>query len=398
MVFKKLKEDVYSIGAEDWNRKLFDELIPLPDGTSYNSYLIKGSEKTVLIDSVDPPMYNSLAGNLKESNIERIDYIISHHAEQDHSGSLPELIKEYPGSKIVTNQKCKSMLMDLLPVPDDRFKVVEDGDTISLGNRTLQFIFTPWVHWPETMSTYLKEDKILFSCDFFGSHYASDELFVKDEKKIYKAAKRYYAEIMMPFRTSIIKNLEKLESLDIDIIAPSHGPVYNNIDFIMNAYREWVSDRVKNEVVIPYVSMHGSTEKMVEYLKQYLSGKGVTVKVFHLTDTDIGELAMALVDTATVVIGAPTVLAGPHPNVLYAAYLVKVLRPKLKYISIIGSYGWGGKTVDMLVDIVSSLKAGIVEPVVIKGHPKNEDFKLLDGLADKIVSKHKELADEGKLY
>jgi flavorubredoxin len=288
--------------------------------------------------------------------------------------------------------------MDLLPVPDKRFMVVGDDDAVSLGNKTLQFILTPWVHWPETMSTYLKEDKILFSCDFFGSHYATDELFVKDVKKIYNAAKRYYAEIMMPFRTSIIKNLEKIESLDIDIIAPSHGPVYNNIDFIINAYREWVSDRVKNEVVIPYVSMHGSTEKMVKYLKQSLSGKGVTVKVFHLTGTDIGELAMALVDAATVVIGAPTILAGPHPNIVYAAYLVKVLRPKLKYISVIGSYGWGGKTVEMLADMVSTLKAEIIEPVVIKGYPKDGDFKLLDGLADKIILKHKELADNGMIY
>jgi len=395
---KKLKEDIYFVGALDRDRRLFDELIPLPDGTSYNAYLIKGSEKTALIDSVDPPMYSTLTDNLEELNTEKIDYIISHHAEQDHSGSLPKLIKKYPESKIITNQKCKSMLMDLLPVPDKRFMVVGDDDAVSLGNKTLQFILTPWVHWPETMSTYLKEDKILFSCDFFGSHYAADELFVKDVKKIYNAAKRYYAEIMMPFRTSIIKNLEKIESLDIDIIAPSHGPVYNNIDFIINAYREWVSDRVKNEVVIPYVSMHGSTEKMVEYLKQSLSGKGVTVKVFHLTDTDIGELAMALVDAATVVIGAPTILAGPHPNIVYAAYLVKVLRPKLKYISVIGSYGWGGKTVEMLADMVSTLKAEIIEPEVIKGYPKDGDFKLLDGLADRIILKHKELADNGMIY
>jgi len=395
---KKLKEDIYFVGALDRDRRLFDELIPLPDGTSYNAYLIKGSEKTALIDSVDPPMYSTLTDNLEELNTEKIDYIISHHAEQDHSGSLPKLIKKYPESKIITNQKCKSMLMDLLPVPDKRFMVVGDDDAVSLGNKTLQFILTPWVHWPETMSTYLKEDKILFSCDFFGSHYATDELFVKDVKKIYNAAKRYYAEIMMPFRTSIIKNLEKIESLDIDIIAPSHGPVYNNIDFIINAYREWVSDRVKNEVVIPYVSMHGSTEKMVEYLKQSLSGKGVTVKVFHLTGTDIGELAMALVDAATVVIGAPTILAGPHPNIVYAAYLVRVLRPKLKYISVIGSYGWGGKTVEMLADMVSTLKAEIIEPVVVKGYPKDGDFKFLDGLADKIILKHKELADNGMIY
>ncbi len=398
MSIQKIKENVYYVGAVDRDRRLFDELIPLPDGTSYNSYLIKGSEKTALIESVDPPMYGTLTDNLKELNTGKIDYIISNHAEQDHSGSLPKLIKQYPESKIITNQKCRSMLMDLLPVPEERFTVVGEGDTISLGDKTLQFILTPWVHWPETMSTYLKEERILFSCDFFGSHYAADELFIKDEKKIYNAAKRYYAEIMMPFRTSIVKNVEKIKNLDIDIIAPSHGPIYNNIDFIIDAYRDWVSDRVKNEVIIPYVSMHGSTERMVEYFRQSLVRGGVTVKVFHLTDSDIGELAMALVDAATVVIGAPTILAGPHPNVVYAAYLVKVLRPKLRYISIIGSYGWGGKTVEILGDIISTLKAEVIEPVVIKGYPRDEGFKLLDELAEKIILKHKELAGAGEIY
>ena len=392
MSMQKIKENIYFVGAIDWNRKLFDELITLPNGTSYNSYLIRGSEKTALLDSVDPPMYDTLAGNLKELDASRIDYIISHHAEQDHSGSLPELVKAYPESRIVTNEKCKSMLMDLLLIPEERFLVVQDGDTISLGDKTLQFIFTPWVHWPETMSTYLKEDKILFSCDFFGSHYATDELFVRDENKIYNAAKRYYAEIMMPFRTSIIKNLDKIKDLDIEMIAPSHGQVYDKAGFIVDAYKDWSSERVKNEVIIPYISMHGSTEKMVEYLRESLTKKGITVKVFHLTDSDIGELAMALVDAATVVIATPTVLAGPHPNIIYAAYLVKALRPKLKFISIIGSYGWGGRTVEILADIVSTLKAEVIEPVIIKGYPKEADFRMLDELAEKIGNKHREIS------
>jgi len=392
MSIQKIKENIYFVGAIDWDRKLFDELIPLPDGTSYNSYLIKGSEKTALLDSVDPPMYGTLEGNLKELGLSSIDYIISHHAEQDHSGSLPELVKAYPKSRIVTNDRCKSMLMDLLLIPESRFLVVGDGDTISLGDKTLQFIFTPWVHWPETMSTYLKEDKILFSCDFFGSHYASSELFVRDENKIYNAAKRYYAEIMMPFRANIIKNLEKIKDLDIEIIAPSHGQLYDKVDFIVNAYKDWSSDNLKNEVIIPYISMHGSTEKMVEYFKESLIRKGITVKVFHLTESDVGELAMALVDAATVVIATPTVLAGPHPNMVYAAYLVKALRPKLKFISIIGSYGWGGKTVDILSDIISTLKAEIIEPVIIKGYPKDADFKMLDELAERISIKHSEIS------
>jgi len=389
---KKIFEDIYFVGALDRERRLFDELIPLPDGTSYNSYLIKGSEKTALLDGVDPPMYSVLLDNLKDLGIKKIDYIISQHAEQDHSGSLPMLLKDFPDAVLVTNKKCMSILMDLLNVPEARIKVVEDGDTITLGDKTLQFLLTPWVHWPETMVTYLKEAKILFSCDFFGSHYATDELFFSDREIMYPAAKRYFGEIMLPFRPSIRKNMEKLEALDIEIFAPSHGPLHKPEDFIWDAYKDWTSEEVKNEVIIPYVSMHGSTGVMVKYLEKALIQRGIAVKMFHLTEFDLGDLAAALIDAATIVIGTPTVLAGPHPSIVYAAYLVKALRPKLKFASIIGSYGWGGKTVEMLADIISSLKLDILEPVIIKGHPGESDLKSLELLADSILDRHKGLS------
>lgn len=389
---KKISEDIYFVGALDRERRLFDELIPLPDGTSYNSYLIKGSGKTALLDSVDPSKYNVLLDNLKDLGIKKIDYIISHHAEQDHSGSIPALLKDFPDAVVVTNKKCMLMLVDLLRVPESRFKVVEDGDTISLGDKTLQFMLTPWVHWPETMVTYLKESKILFSCDFFGSHYATDELFFSDKEILYPAAKRYFGEIMLPFRTTIRKNMEKLEALDIEVFAPSHGPLHKPEDFIWDAYKDWSSEEVKNEVIIPYVSMHGSTEVMVKYLEKALIQRGISVKMFHLTEFDLGDLAAALIDAATIVIGTPTVLAGPHPNIVYAAYLAKALRPKLKFASIIGSYGWGGKTVEILADIISSLKLDILEPVIIKGHPGESDLKSLDVLADSILDRHKGLS------
>lgn len=393
MNIQKIKENIYFVGAVGWDRRLFDELIPLLEGTSYNSYLVKGSEKTALLDSVFPAKYFTLTGKLKEISAGKIDYIITHQAEQDPSGSLPELVRAYPESKVVLNERCKSPLIDLLLIPEDRFLVVGDGDTISLGDKTLQFIFAPWVHWPKTMVTYLKEDKMLFSCNFFSSHYASDELILKDEKKIYNAAKRYYAENMMPFRASIIKNIEKIKGLDIEIIAPSHGPIYKEKkDFIINAYSDWSSDKVKNEVIIPYVSMRDSTDKMVEYLKKSLTKKGITVKIFHLNDSgDIGEFAMELVDAATLVIGIPAILSGSHPNIVYAAYLVNALKPKVKFISIIGAHGWGEKTVEMLTDIVSTLKAEIIEPVVINGYPKDSDFELLDELAEKISTRHVEI-------
>ncbi|MBP8960560.1 MAG: FprA family A-type flavoprotein, partial [Bacteroidales bacterium] len=363
----EIKNNVFAVGVRDWDRRLFDELIPLPDGTSYNSYLIKGSQKIALIDASDPKKKDELLDNLRESGINRIDYLIANHAEQDHSGAIPDVLNLYPAAKVVTNERCKNMLIDLLLISEDRFITIQDGETLSLGDKTLKFIIAPWVHWPETMVTYLAEDKILFSCDLFGSHLAVSDLYVNDECKVYESAKRYYAEIMMPFRSIIKKNLEKLANYEIKIIAPSHGPVYQKPEFIINAYKDWISDNVKNEVVLPFVSMHHSTKKMVDYLISALIKRNITVKPFNLTETDIGELAMSLVDAATIVIGTPTVLTGPHPQVVYAAYLANALKPKLKYASVIGSFGWGGRTLDIIKGLITNLNVELIEPVMIKG-------------------------------
>ena len=387
---REIRPGVYGVGAVDWDRRLFDSLIPLPDGTSYNAYLIKGSDKTALIDTVDPPMGDVLIDNLNQLGVVGIDYLIANHAEQDHSGAIPQALGKYPEAKVVCTPKCKDMLIDLLMIPEQKFITVSDKETISLGDRTLEFIHAPWVHWPETMLTYLKEDRILFPCDFFGSHLATTDLYVRDGGQVYEAAKRYYAEIMMPFRASIQKNLEKVKDYAIDIIAPSHGPMHDRPEFILKAYHSWAFDEPKNVVVLPYISMHGSTRKMVEYFVGALAQRGVTVKQFDLAVTDIGKLAMALVDAATVVIGTPTVLAGPHPNVAYAAILANALRPNLKFISIIGSYSWGGKAVEQLAAMIPNLKVEILEPVLCKGLPKEADFRALEGLADAIAQKHKE--------
>ncbi|MFA5103868.1 MAG: FprA family A-type flavoprotein [Candidatus Margulisiibacteriota bacterium] len=389
MAARKVKDDIYSVGAIDFDRRLFDELIPLPDGTSYNSYLVIGSEKTALIDTVDPRKKESLKENLKELGIKKIDYIICHHAEQDHSGSIPDVLAWFPEAKVVTNAKCKTMLQDLLLIPDGKFEVISDREKLSLGGKTLEFIIAPWVHWPETMFTYLHEDKILFSCDFLGSHLASSELFVGSEADTYKSAKRYYAEIMMPFRTSIKNHLKTLEQYEIKTVCPSHGPVYQSPKFIIEAYKDWTSDTVKNEVVLPYVSMHGSVEKMAEYLTGELIKLGVEAKPFNLPKTDIGELAMSLVDAATVVVGASAVLAQAHPQAVYTAYLANALRPKTKFVSMIGSFGWGSKLVETITGLMPNLKAEIIEPVIAKGYPKPEDIEKIKGLALSISNKHR---------
>ncbi|MFW9914112.1 MAG: FprA family A-type flavoprotein [Candidatus Thorarchaeota archaeon] len=390
MTIAELRPNVYSLSLKDWDRRLFDQLIPLPDGTSYNSYLIHGSEKTALIDSADLRKQDEFLNDLNQLKVRRIDYIIANHAEPDHSGGIPLVLEKFPDAQVVATEKGKAILVDLLLIPEERFLTVNDGDTLSLGDRTLEFIKAPWVHWPETMFTYLQEDKILFPCDFLGNHIATSEVFATDEGRIYLAAKRYYAEIMMPFRRMIKKHLKKLQNFDIELIAPSHGAVYNNPTFILDAYKDWTSDTVKNEVIIPYVSMYGSTETMVQYLTEILIKNGVTVKPFNLAVTDIGELAMALVDAATIVIGSPAVLVGPHPAVVYAAYLANAIRPKAKFASVVGSYGWQGKIVEHLTGMLGNLKVELLSPVLVKGKPKNQTFQELNHLANAIVTKHRE--------
>ena len=390
MSYHEIKPGIYSVGAVDWDRRLFDALIPLPDGTSYNSYLVKGSQKIALIDTVDPVMDYMLIDNLDRLNVEQLDYIICNHAEQDHAGSITIMLDLYPEARVICTPKCKGILIDLLHLDEGIFQTVNDKDTISLGDRTLEFIHAPWVHWPETMLTYLREDRVLFPCDFFGSHLAQSALYVQDEGLVYESAKRYFGEIMMPFRTNIQKNMDKLKDYKIDIIAPSHGPVYDKPDFILNAYRSWVYDEPGNTVLLPYVSMHGSTSEMVEHFVQALTERSVNVKQFDLTVADPGKLAIALVDSATLVLGTCTVLGGAHPLAANVTFLANALRPNLKFASIIGSYGWGSRAIDQITGMLSSLKLEILEPVYIKGSPGDEDFKALDKLAETIAQKHKE--------
>lgn len=392
---QELKSGVYYVGVNDLDKEKFDNFIPLPDGTSYNAYLIK-DEKIVLIDTVEDTKEKELMANLKSLGVDRIDYIVSNHAEQDHSGSLNALLLAFPEAMVVTNSKCKDFLKELLLVPEEKFKVIADSETLNIGKRNLEFIIAPWVHWPETMFTYLKEDKILFSCDFLGSHLASDELFVgKDDeskKKVYDAAKRYYAEIMMPFRGPIRKYLDKISGMDIEIVAPSHGQVYDNLEFIINAYKDWASDDVKNQVVIPYVTMHGSTEKIVNYFSEKLKAAGIDVKTIALPTEDIGELAVVLVDAATVVIGSPAFQTSAHLEALAVADIFRAIKPKTKYASVIGSYGWmKDSAVKPLVERVGFPSIKLFDPVSVKGFPKEDDYKELDRLAGEIIQGHKTL-------
>lgn len=386
---RNITSDVSWMGSIDWDRRLFDALVSTPEGTSYNAYLVRGSEKTALIDTVDPAAEDELMAQL--ASVDHLDYLVAQHAEQDHSGSIPRVLARYPGAILVTNPKGKELLQEHLNLPEDRIKVVADGEKLPLGGRTLRFIYLPWVHWPETMVTYLEEEHILFTCDFLGSHRAQSDLYA-NPAVVLPGAKRYFAEIMMPFRGFIQKDLAKLEEqhLALDFICPSHGPVYRDPAFIIETYKDWVSGPPLNKVTLPFVSMHGSTRIMVDRLTADLADRGITVERFDLTVADLGALAMSLVDAATIVIGTPAVLTGPHPRTIEVAYLAGALRPKVKFISIIGSFGWGQRIADVLGGLVAPLKAELIPPVLIKGEPRAEGLAAVDALADTIRAKHHE--------
>ena len=392
MAPRKLKEGVFSVGAIDWDRRLFDSLIPLPLGTSYNAYLIQGENRTALLDTVEPALIKDLFANLDELGVKKIDYVVSHHAEQDHSGSIPAVLERFTGARVVTNQKCADLLASHLRVPAAACDIIADGAVLDLGGKSLQFTFAPWVHWPETMFSFAREDKILFTCDFFGSHFATGTLYADDEHHVYLSAKRYYAEIMMPFRGKYPAYLQKVEAMAPEIIAPSHGPIYRRPQFILDAYKDWTSDKVKNEALVAYVSMHGSTKLMVDRLVDRLVAHGVNVKQFDLATIDIGELAMALVDAATLVLATPTVLNGPHPAAVYAAYLAGVIKPKLRHAVLIGSQAWGGKTVDTLKGLLAGLKLEMFDPLMTRGLPTAGDLAAVDKLAETIQARHAALA------
>lgn len=384
-----IRNGIYAVGVQDWSRRLFDSLIPLPDGTSYNSYLIEGSEKTAIIDTVDPAFFEEYRSNL--AGLKRLDYIITLHSEQDHSGSIPMLLELFPAAEVICSPKAKDLLVEHLLLDPAKLRAVEDNEVISLGDKSLRFIYTPWVHWPETIVAYLAEEKILFSCDFLGSHSASSEIYDNGEPAVLEAAKRYYAEIMMPFRTQIRSNLQKISPLEIELVAPSHGPIWNHPNIIISAYEDWVSDKLQNKVVIPFISMHGSTAKMVDTLSKELIRRNVKVELFDLSVTDIGKLAMALVDAATIVIGSPTVHVGPHPMVAYAAILANAIKPKARFAAVIGSYGWATKVVDKLLGLVPNLQVEVLGAVLCKGEAKDPTKKELIALAELIANKHAEL-------
>ncbi|KUH33628.1 MBL fold metallo-hydrolase [Thermococcus celericrescens] len=386
----EITSGVHWVGAKDWDRKIFDALIPLPQGTSYNAYLVVGSKKTALIDTVNPGFEGELEEKINEiADVADIDYIVMNHAEPDHSGAIPYLLERNEKAVLVATKKGADIARAYYDVPEDRLMVVKDGDEVSLGGKTLLFIEAPWLHWPETMFTYLVEDKILFTCDFFGAHLARG-FYDDDVPDLLTHAQRYFGEIIMPFSVMARKALQKIEGLEIEMIAPSHGPIYRNPGRIIEAYERWSGGETREKVLIAYVSMYGTNERIVKELAARLTAEGIEVVVYNLVNSDIGEIAKDLVDSRAIVLAAPTVLGGAHPLAVHAAYLVKALRPPARYALIIGSHGWHGKSNEALLEVLKGLNLELLGTLDVHARPGMGDYNELVRLTNLLINKVRE--------
>ncbi|MFX0113961.1 MAG: FprA family A-type flavoprotein, partial [Candidatus Hodarchaeota archaeon] len=381
---------IYWVGAIDWSRKLVDSLTPVPAGTTYNAFLIQGKEKTVLLDTIDRQMEQVLLTRI--AHFPTIDYIIVHHAELCHSGSIPAVLERYPEAKVLSTARAQKILTDHLGIPEERMQTISDGEVLSLGDRHLKFIHTRFIHWPETMVTYVPEEKILFTCDLFAAHLATSHLYVGNDTRVYQAAKRFYAELLAHYRVPMVQRvLDKLRDLDLDLIAPGHGPIYDKPTLIQEAYHDWAFAKPKNLVFLPFISMYGSTKEMVDYFIEALIQKGIKVAAINLEEEhDLGKLATGLVDPATIVLATPTTMGGPHPYHVTLLYLMSILKPKARFLSLIGSYGWARIVNKTFGEMTANLGIEILDLVLCKGPPKKKDFEALEALAATIAQKHQE--------
>ncbi|MBB6401018.1 flavorubredoxin [Methanococcus maripaludis] len=334
-----LKKGVYWVGAIDWNIREFHGY-ETKDGSSYNSYLIK-DEKIVLIDTVKKYLFDEFYGRIKKVvDPEKIDYIVVNHVEMDHSSSL-EKIMEISKAKIITNQKAKEHLELHYNTKDWEYILVDSGDSVNIGKRNLTFVKTPMLHWPDNMVTYCPEDKILFSNDAFGQHIASSERFDFEIDYALDSAKEYFANILLPYRTLIPNAVKTVDTLETDLICPSHGIIWKeNISKIKEKYLEFASNNVINKAVIVYDTMYSSTEKIGLAIAEGLIESGVEVKVFKISKTPVSKIIAEILDAKYVLVGSPTLNINLYPEVARFLKYMEGLKPNKKIAAAFGSYGW----------------------------------------------------------
>jgi flavorubredoxin len=338
-----LRENIDWVGYVDWTIRDFHSY-DTERGATYNAYLVR-DEKTALIDTVKAPYAGDLLAKIASlCPPEKIDYVVCNHAEPDHSGALPQALAAMPRAVLVCDKKCSEILAEHYDTSAWKMRIVATGDTISLGRRTLRFIETPMVHWPESMFTYISEEKLLFSMDAFGQHFASTERF--DDQSplgtIMEEAKAYYANIIMPYGKSVKACLERIKDLDVEMIAPSHGIIWRrHADEILSAYRRWMNFEPKPRVLIVYDTMWENTGAMAQAILEGAAMPGVQVKLIHLRRSNLTRLATEVLEAAAVAFGSSTLNHNMMPAAAAALCYLEGLMPRRKCGFAFGSYGWG---------------------------------------------------------
>lgn len=384
-----ITKDVYYVGVRDYNRRVFDSLIPLPQGTTYNSYLIDG-ENPVVIDTVNPGFEELWLDNIsKIVDIKKIKYLVMNHAEPDHAGSIPYLLSKNKEIKLIVSPQGKRLAQRFYKVEEERIIVVQDNQRLSLKDKTLTFILAPMLHWPETMFTYFEEGKVLFPCDFLGFHTSYNGLFEDGIEDLEFEAKSYYGEIMMPYSEFGKRALEKIKNLSINFIAPSHGPIYREPKRILDYYSKWTQGITEEKIIIIYVSMWKDIEKMVDRITEKLLKENIKFARYNLENANVKDLCADLVDSRGIIFGAPTVLSSIHPLGIYGAYLLKLLKPPVKYGAFLSSYGWADGFKEQISKILDKTKIEVVGEKIINGPAYKEDLEELDTIVDRLIEKVK---------
>jgi len=388
----EVKNNIFWVGAVDWNiRNFHGHTYSTKRGTTYNAYLIL-DEKIALIDTVMAPFAGDLIKSIKEiTDPSKIDYIVANHVESDHSGALPEVLKLAKNAQIICTQKCKEGLSRHY-YGDWNFKIVKTGDSISLGKKTLKFIEAPMIHWPDSMFTYIPEDKLLMPNDAFGQHIATSKRFDDeiDQCALMEEAAKYYANILIPLSPLISKKIADVvkSGIEIDTIAPSHGIIWRKDPMkIVNAYAEWSKGLpLANNVLIVYETMWKSTEKIAKAVLDAISGEGITVKMYDINSSDRTEIITDLLDTKCLLVGSSTHDNNMLPNIAGFLDLIKGLKLKGRKGAAFGSYGWSGEAVNNIEKILIESGIEIVQPPLsVKYVPSESDLNACFDYGKKIA-------------
>jgi len=372
----KLKENIYWIGGIDWDLRNFHGYLT-QRGSTYNAYLII-DEKITLLDTVKHYLYDEMIERISHIiDPSKIDYIISNHVEMDHSGGIPKLMELAPNAMVVTSPNGEKGL-NAHYKNDWDLKVVKTGEALNIGKRNLQFVLTPMVHWPDNMVSYLPEDKILFSNDAFGQHLASSERF-DDEypfKTIMEEAKKYYANIVLPYSKQVNKALDSVTDLDIEIVAPSHGIIWrSHIPEILAEYKKWSANETDNRALIIYDTMWGSTEKIAYAIANAFENKGVHIGMLNLQKNHISDIMTAILTAQFICVGSSTLNNNMLPTVAAFLTYFKGLAPKNRTGLAFGSYGWGGQSIGQIDDVLRSCGFKMLEKIQIKYVPDENSLK-----------------------